>query len=189
MLEEGASFGPYHIRKQLGAGGMGEVYLAFDSRLQRDVALKVLVAEGDEAASVRLIREARLASTLSHHNICTVFEAGQIDGQAFIAMERVVGRTLSAVVEAGPLSTDRTIRLGMQIADGLGHAHAQGIVHRDLKSANVVVSPDGRVKILDFGLAARLTPDMSAQTVQATQSIQPDQRDSPAHWRTWRRKS
>ena len=142
-LSAGTRLGPYEILAPLGAGGMGEVYLAFDSRLRRDVALKVLPGGGDEAASVRLIREARLASTLSHPNICTVFEAGEIDGRAFIAMERVAGQALSAIVQAAPLPVERAIRIGTQIADGLTHAHAQGIVHRDLKSANVFVSADG----------------------------------------------
>ena len=154
---------------------MGEVYLAFDSRLQRDVALKVLPGDGDESASVRLIREARLASALSHQNVCIVFEAGEIGGQPFIAMERVAGETLSDVIHGAPLPIDRVIRIGTQIADGLAHAHAQGIVHRDLKSANVVVSANGGVKILDFGLATRVMPDVSARTESVTLLIQPDQ--------------
>jgi serine/threonine protein kinase len=128
---------------------------------------------GDEAAaSTRLLREARLASTLSHYNICTVFEAGEIGGQAFIAMERVAGQPLSAVVHGERLSVDRVIRLGTQMADGLAHAHAQGVIHRDLKSANVFVGPDGRVKILDFGLATRLAPDVSLRTAVVTHSIE-----------------
>ncbi|MBI3401839.1 MAG: protein kinase [Acidobacteria bacterium] len=171
MLQEGASFGPYHVRHRLGAGGMGEVYLAFDSRLQRDVALKVLTTGGADAAS-RLIREARLASTLGHPNICTVFEAGEIDGQAFIAMEHVAGQPLSHLVRRERLSVDRVIRLGVQMADGLAHAHAQGVVHRDFKSSNVIVGADGRIKILDFGIAIRVAADVHEPTAAATQSVE-----------------
>jgi serine/threonine-protein kinase len=171
MLQEGASFGPYHVRHRLGAGGMGEVYLAFDTRLQRDVALKVLTAGGADSAS-RLIHEARLASTLGHPNICTVFEAGEIDGQAFIAMERVTGQALSALVRRERLSADRVIRLGVQMADGLAHAHAHGVVHRDFKSGNVIVGADGRVKILDFGIAIRVAADVHEPTAAATQSVE-----------------
>jgi TolB-like protein/Tfp pilus assembly protein PilF len=158
VLQEGLSFGPYRVRHRLGAGAMGEVYLAFDARLQRDVALKVLSAKGDDhdAASQRLIGEARLASTLSHPNICTVFEAGEIDGRPFIAMERVDGDPLSAIIQRKTLSTERVLRIGALIADGLAHAHAHGVVHRDLKSSNVLVAPNGSVKILDFGLATRV---------------------------------
>src|SRR5437764_6729454 len=118
MLTEGASFGPYLVRHRLGAGGMGEVYLAFDSRLRRDVALKVLPPDrpDEENASARLIREARMASTLNHPNICTVFEAGVVDGRAFIAMERVEGEPLSAVIARGPMPCDRALRLGAQMA-------------------------------------------------------------------------
>lgn len=171
MLTADSAFGPYVVRERLGAGGMGEVYLAFDTRLQRDVALKVLTDEGTDAAP-RVIREARLASTLNHPNICTVFEAGEIDGQAFIAMERVAGQPLSELVRRERLAADRVIRLGAQMAEGLAHAHARGVVHRDFKSSNVIVSADGRVKILDFGLAIRrATPERNV-TEMATQSVE-----------------
>jgi eukaryotic-like serine/threonine-protein kinase len=171
MIQAGATFGPYLVRHRLGAGGMGEVYLAFDSRLQRDVALKVLTAGGADAET-RLIREARLASALGHPNICTVFEAGEIDGQAFIAMERVAGQPLSDLIRSERLSSGRVIRLGVQMADGLAHAHAQGVVHRDFKSGNVIVGQDGRLKILDFGIAIRQSRDSYEPTAVATESVE-----------------
>jgi eukaryotic-like serine/threonine-protein kinase len=171
MLTAGSAFGPYLVRERLGAGGMGEVYLAFDNRLQRDVALKVLTDGGADAAS-RLIREARLASTLGHPNICTVFEAGEIDGQPFIAMERVAGEPLSDIVRRERLAADRVMRLGAQMAEGLAHAHAHGVVHRDFKSSNVMVAADGRVKILDFGIAIRRAMHERAVTEVATQSVE-----------------
>ena len=150
---------------------MGEVYLAFDTRLQREVALKVLTQSDD--ASRRLTHEARLASRLTHPFICTVFEAGESDGQPFIAMERVAGEALSAVVGRERLSPDRVIHLGAQMAEALAHAHANGVVHRDFKSANVIVCPDGRVKILDFGIAIHAGADRQPITEEATASIDP----------------
>src|SRR4051794_10374731 len=150
---------------------MGEAYLAFDSRLRRDVALKVLTAGGGDAAT-RLIREARLASALGHPNICTVFEAGEIDGQAFIAMERVRGRPLSDLIRSERLLADRVIRLGVQMADALAHAHALEVVHRDFKSANVMVGADGRLKILDFGIAIRKARDGHEPTATATETVE-----------------
>ncbi len=140
---------------------MGEVWRARDTRLERDVALKVLPAEAlaDETARARLVREARLASKLNHPHICTIHEVGDAEGQTYIAMELVEGQPLDARVAAGPLPVDEVLRYGQQMADALAHAHARGVVHRDLKSANVVVTPEGQVKVLDFGLAKRLTGD------------------------------
>jgi TolB-like protein/cytochrome c-type biogenesis protein CcmH/NrfG len=175
MLREGQTFGPYLIRQRLGAGGMGEVYLAFDSRLRRDVALKVLPVETATVPPVGdLIREARLASALSHQNICTVFEAGEIDGLGFIAMERVEGQPLSEVLKQGPLASERVLRIGAQMAAGLAHAHAQGVVHCDLKSANVFVGPDGRVRIVDFGLSIRIPSAEFSQATGPTESVSSD---------------
>ena len=176
--------GPFAVIDLLGAGGMGEVYRARDTRLGRIVALKVLPADtlADDTARARLLREARLASQLNHPHICTVHEvgeavpstsstgsrqagAGQADwssstgpGQAvtYIAMELVEGQPLSTRLSDGPLPTDQLLRFGSQVADALAHAHARGVVHRDLKSANVVITPEGRAKVLDFGLAKRL---------------------------------
>ena len=137
----------------IGAGGMGEVWRARDTRLERDVALKVLPAEAlaDETARARLVREARLASKLNHPHICTIHEVGDAEGQTYIAMELVEGQPLDARVAAGPLPVDEVLRYGQQMADALAHAHARGVVHRDLKSANVVVTPRGRSRFSTSG--------------------------------------
>ncbi len=178
-LSAGMRLGPYEIQSAIGAGGMGEVYRARDSRLERDVALKVLPAAtlGDETARARLVREARLASRLNHPHICTIYDVGETDvsvdaagspeagsgpRSAYIAMELVEGQPLSARVAEGPLPTDQVVRYGQQLADALAHAHARGVVHRDFKSGNVVVTAEGQVKVLDFGLAKRLTEEALA---------------------------
>ena len=148
----------YRILEKLGAGGMGEVYRAHDEQLDREVAIKVLPVErfADATARARLLREARAAAALNHPAICTIHEVGESGGQSYIAMELVDGQPLSDRVRGGALSLDDVLRCGMQIADALAHAHARHVVHRDLKPANVVAGPDGRVKVLDFGLAKRI---------------------------------
>ncbi|MBZ5581298.1 MAG: protein kinase, partial [Acidobacteriia bacterium] len=148
----------YRVIEKIGEGGMGVVYRARDERLQRDVAIKVLAGAAlpNERARTQLLREARAAAALNHPNICTVHEAGNADGHAYVAMELVEGKSVSALLEQGPLSFEHTVRYGVQLADALAHAHPRGIVHRDLKSANVVVNREGRAKVLDFGLAKRL---------------------------------
>jgi serine/threonine-protein kinase len=157
-LAPGQGFGAFEIVSRLGAGGMGEVWRARDERLERDVALKVLpaAAVADDIARARLVREARMASKLNHPNVCTIYEVGEAEGQAYIAMELVAGQALSDRLAAGRLSQEQVIRLGQQIADALSHAHEHSVVHRDLKSANVIVTPEGRAKVLDFGLAKPL---------------------------------
>ncbi len=152
-------FGPYRILSRRGAGGMGEVYRAHDSRLGRDVALKVLpwVRADDPGRRARLLQEARAAASLNHPNICTIHEVGEADGQAYIAMEVVEGKPLSTRLAEGPLPPEEVVRYGLQLAEALAHAHDRNVVHRDLKSANVMVTPEGRVKVLDFGLAKRLS--------------------------------
>jgi TolB-like protein/aminoglycoside phosphotransferase (APT) family kinase protein len=154
---DGGRLAHYRIISRLGAGGMGEVYRARDEQLDRDVAVKVLPASsfGDPTARARLVREARAAAALNHPNICTVYEVGEADGQAYIAMELVEGRTLSALLHSGPLAPEHVVHYGRQLADALTHAHERGIIHRDLKSSNVIVTPDRRIKVLDFGLAKR----------------------------------
>lgn len=144
--------GPYQIEALLGAGGMGEVYRARDSVLRRTVAIKVLAAlADDEVARGSLLHEARAASALNHPHICTIHEVGDALGQPYIVMEHVTGRTLAQLLAAGALAPDDVVRYGAQMADALAHAHERGIIHGDLKAANVVVTPDGRVKVLDFG--------------------------------------
>ena len=164
-MKPGDTLGPYRVLDVLGEGGMGQVWRAHDTRLERDVALKVLPAEtlGDETARARLVREARLASQLNHPHICTIYEVGEAEGQTFVAMELVEGQALSARLADGPLPVDQVLRYGQQMADALAHAHSRGVVHRDLKSANIVITPDGQVKVLDFGLAKRLTGEELAE--------------------------
>ncbi len=153
----GKTFAHYRVLEPLGAGGMGEVYRARATRLDRDVALKVLPPEvvGDEVARARLMREARLASSLNHPHICTVHEVGEAEGQTYIAMELVAGQLLSERIGTHGLPAETVARLGAQIADALARAHGQGVIHRDLKTSNVMVTPEGRVKVLDFGIAKR----------------------------------
>ena len=170
-IAPGTKIGSYEIQAPLGEGGMGAVYQAHDPTLQRTVAIKVL-AKQDEDASARLLQEARAASALNHPHICTVYEVGEHEGQAFIVMEHVEGKPLSALIPSDGLPPESVIRYGTQIADALAHAHERGIVHRDLKSANVVITPEGRAKVLDFGLAARM-PQADAEAVTKTQEAIP----------------
>ena len=154
-LSSGASLGPYVVLGPLGAGGMGEVYRARDPRLSREVALKILPTElaSDAGRLKRFEKEARSASALNHPNIVTIYEIGSADSVSYIAMELVEGKTLRELLFPGPLPIKRVLQLSSQVADGLSRAHEAGIVHRDLKPENVMVTKDGRVKILDFGLA------------------------------------
>jgi serine/threonine protein kinase/Tol biopolymer transport system component len=154
-LQPGAVLGPFRIVDRLGAGGMGEVYRALDSRLGRKVALKVLpkaLLSNQEGLS-RFALEARSASALNHPNIVTIFEVGQAESSPYLAMELIDGWTLRHLVDAGPLPVKKALELATQIASGLAKAHQAGIVHRDLKPENIMVTQDGFVKILDFGLA------------------------------------
>jgi len=159
----GRSLAQYRITASIGAGGMGEVYRATDARLGRDVAIKVLPAAtaADPDRRQRFEQEARAASALNHPNILTVYDIGEADGTTYIAMELVEGKTLREIVAAGEgVPTKRLLDIAVQTADGLAKAHAAGIVHRDLKPENLMVSKDGYVKILDFGLA-KLTETVS----------------------------
>ncbi|HUE86168.1 MAG TPA: protein kinase [Vicinamibacterales bacterium] len=151
----GQFLGHYRVDAQLGAGAMGVVYRAFDTRLRRDVAIKQLKATADSTADL-ILDEARAAATLNHPNICTIHGVEDIDGQQFIVMELVEGQPLSALVPAQGLRLSVVLEYGVQIADAVAFAHAHGIVHRDLKCSNIVITRDGRPKVLDFGLARRL---------------------------------
>ncbi len=164
-LAAGTRLGPYDLHSRLGGGGMGEVWKAYDPKLQRTVAIKVL-HETDDAAS-RILAEARAASALNHPHICTIHDVGEADGQSFIVMEHVEGKPLSELIPSDGLPPESVIRYGTQIADALAHAHEHGVVHRDLKSANVVITPDGRAKVLDFGVADKL-PDADAEALTQT---------------------
>ncbi len=150
--------GPYRIVSRLGSGGMGEVYRARDDRLGRDVAIKVLPAKlaNDPERIARFRREARVAASLNHSNIAAVYGFEEIDQAHFLVMELVNGRSLADRLQSGPLPIDETLSVVAQIAEGLEAAHESGVVHRDLKPSNVMLLPDGKVKILDFGLAKAL---------------------------------
>jgi Tol biopolymer transport system component len=154
-LSAGTRLGPYEIRGPLGAGGMGEVYRACDTRLGRDVALKVLPAEfnQDPDRLHRFEQEARLAGSLNHPNVLTLFDVGAHEGAPYLVTELLEGRTLREVLAPGPLSPRKAVEYTRQIAGGLAAAHDRGVIHRDLKPANVFVTKGGQVKILDFGLA------------------------------------
>lgn len=162
----GASIGPYQIVRHLGAGGMGVVWLAEDIRLNRKVALKT-VKSADAVTTEgrqRLMREARAAAALNHPHLATVHDVLDVDGQVIVVFEYVEGETLSSRLQRGPMSVAETVEVAWQLADALAAAHAEGIIHRDLKPSNVVLGPDSRAKVLDFGIA-RMVPagaDMSA---------------------------
>src|SRR5205807_8852504 len=158
-LTSGTKLGPYEIQTPLGAGGMGEVYRARDTRLERDVALKVLPAglSSDPSLRQRLEREAKAVSRLSHPHICTLHGIGHQDGVDFLVMELVEGETLEHRLLKGPLPPEQTIRFAAQIADALANAHRMGITHRDLKPANIMLTKSG-AKLMDFGLAKESGP-------------------------------
>src|SRR5213596_1612489 len=154
----GQTLGNYKITQKIGAGGQGAVYKATDNKLGRTVVVKVLPAEltVKEANLKRFEREARLASSLDHPNICTIFDMDEADGLHFIAMQYVEGRNVRQLVNGHPLELKSTLLIAIQVADALAAAHARDIIHRDIKSGNVMVTPSGQVKILDFGLAKLL---------------------------------
>lgn len=172
----GSVLGHYRILAKLGEGGMGVVYRARDEVLHRDVAVKVVSQAAAPGVSSRdlLLHEARASSALSHPNICTIYEVGEALGDLYIVMELVEGRPLSAMISPTGLAVEPVLRYGVQIAGALAHAHGRGIVHRDMKSSNLMVTPEGLVKILDFGLARRVatgTPEaQKTETFGAFQS-------------------
>ncbi len=164
----GFKFGPYEILAPLGSGGMGEVYRAKDTRLGRDVAVKVLPHDmsADPARKQRFEREAQAISALNHPHICVLHDVGSQDGVDFLVMELMDGEPLSKRLEKGPLPLDQVVKFGSQIADGLDKAHRAGIVHRDLKPANIMLTPSG-AKLLDFGLAKPAAASASLATLTA----------------------
>src|SRR5438552_11455207 len=164
ILASGTKFGRYEIRSKLGAGGMGEVYLAQDTKLDRKVALKILPAElaSNRDRMERFIREAKSAAALNHPNIATIHEIGESQGVNFIAMEFIDGQTLREKIHRERTELRKLLRFLQHAAEGLAKAHAAGIVHRDLKPDNLMITRDGHAKILDFGLAKLIErPQMS----------------------------
>jgi predicted Ser/Thr protein kinase len=175
----GQVLGHCRVVAKIGEGGMGVVYRAYDEVLHRDVALKVVNKDArlDASASQNLLHEARASSSLAHPNICTIYEVGETDGELYIVMELVEGKSLRTLRGDLGLPPESVVRYGVQIAAALGRAHDRGIVHRDLKTANVVVTNDGLVKVLDFGLAKQVGsgifegPTQTFATVQDTSSV------------------
>ena len=160
----------YKIEHLLGSGGMGHVYAARDTELGRDVALKVASFDGEDAQA-RLSREAQHASRLSHPHICHIYDVGRADGQLFVVMELVQGRSLSDLIREAPLPIANARRYGMEIADALAHAHEHGVTHRDLKSTNVMITPKRGAKVLDFGLARMLDTHQIDALSQSQRSL------------------
>src|SRR4051794_5700711 len=156
----GRQLGVYEILSLLGAGGMGEVYRAHDTRLNRDVALKVLLPEvaDDSERLARFRREAQILASLNHSNIGHIYGLEESDGVVALVLELVEGPTLADRIADGPISLDEALPIARQIAEALEAAHEQGIIHRDLKPANIKVRDDGTVKVLDFGLAKAMEP-------------------------------
>ncbi len=162
----------YVIVEKLGEGGMGVVYRARDEKLQRDVALKFLgnLPSGSSASHEQVLEEARAISALNHPNICTVYEVGEADGKPYIAMEYVEGRQLSTEIRSTGMPLDQVERYGIQLADALSHAHSRGIIHRDLKAANVMITPLGLLKVLDFGISRRVDKSGGDETTRFDKS-------------------
>src|SRR5262245_11124647 len=174
-LTPSTRLGAYEILAPLGAGGMGEVYRARDTRLKRDVAIKVLpaaVASSPERLA-RFEREAKTVAGLNHPNIVVLHSIEEADGVRFLTMELVEGRDLSSLVSGGGLPLDQVLDVAIALSDALVAAHERGVVHRDLKPANVMVTREGRVKVLDFGLAKLAAPDASSDLTQAATVVNP----------------
>src|SRR5262245_9408271 len=167
----GAKLGNYRILEKIGAGGQGTVYKATDTKLGRAVVIKVLPPEltVKEANLKRFEREARLASALDHPNICTIFDLNDIDGIHFIAMQFVDGKNVRDLVNGRPLDLRSALSITIQVADALAAAHERGIIHRDIKAGNVMVTPSGQVKILDFGLAKLVDESMGPAGIHHTE--------------------
>jgi len=168
-LSTGSRLGPYEILAAAGAGGMGEVYRARDTRLDRTVAIKILPAylSARPDSKQRFEREARAISSLQHPNICTLFDIGSQDGTDYLVMEYLEGETLAERLAKGPLPPDQVLKYGIEIAEGLEKAHRSGVVHRDLKPANIMLTKSG-AKLMDFGLAKSAPAAPPASGLTAT---------------------
>src|SRR6516164_743872 len=173
-LAAGAKLGPYEILTPLGTGGMGEVYRAKDTRLERIVAIKILPAQfsSDPVRKQRFEREAKTISSLNHPHICVLHDIGHQDEIDYLVMECVDGETVAKRLEKGPLPIEQVLKYGAQIADALDKAHRSGVVHRDLKPGNIMLTPRG-AKLLDFGLARPAAPLTSSTTLTAVTQDSP----------------
>src|ERR1700736_2220915 len=170
----GQVLGHCRVVAKIGEGGMGVVYRAYDEVLHRDVALKVVKkgARLDPSASQSLLHEARASCSLAHPNICTIHEVGETDGELYIVMELVEGKSLRAMTADAGWAPQSVLRYGVQIASALARAHDRGIVHRDLKTANIVIAADGLVKVLDFGLAKQVGSGIFEGTTRSFTTLQ-----------------
>jgi serine/threonine protein kinase len=166
-IATGTRLGRYEIRSKIGEGGMGEVYLAEDTKLDRKVALKILPADvaANQERMRRFVQETKAAAALNHPNIAHIYEIGESDGTHFIAMEFIDGQTLRECVHSGQTDLSKLLRYLQHVAEGLAKARAAGIVHRDLKPDNIMITRDGHAKILDFGLAKLIEPRQPSQTI------------------------
>src|ERR1041384_4783290 len=168
MIDPGAKLGPYEVLTFIGAGGMGEVYKASDTRLNRTVAIKILPPKFSDNSEMkeRFEREAQTIAGLNHPHICTLHDVGNQDGTDYIVMEFLEGETLAQRLERGALPLDEALKIGAEIADALDKAHRQGVVHRDLKPANIMLTKAGS-KLLDFGLAKLKSAAVQSTTMSA----------------------
>jgi TolB-like protein/Tfp pilus assembly protein PilF/predicted Ser/Thr protein kinase len=168
--EPGSKLGHYEIRSKLGEGGMGEVYLAKETQLDREVAIKFLPLNliEDEHARKRLLREARAAAKLDHPNICSIYEVGEAEGRSFICMQYVDGETLDARIRREPLNVLESLSIATQVADALAEAHAHRIIHRDIKPLNIMITPRGQAKVMDFGLARYSSEEVATEAETQT---------------------
>jgi eukaryotic-like serine/threonine-protein kinase len=174
-LPTGTRLGPYEVGSLIGAGGMGEVYRARDTRLGREVAIKVLPADrvADADRRRRFVQEAQAASALNHPHIITIYEIESADGNDFIVMEYVRGNSLDVLIPRHGMRLGEVLRIAIPVADALAAAHARGIIHRDLKPANVITGTDGAVKVLDFGLAKLTSHEAEPEEQTVTDVVNP----------------
>jgi serine/threonine protein kinase len=172
-LQVNSTISHYRILSKLGAGGMGEVYLAEDTQLGRHVAIKLLPPETvlDEHARKRLLREARAVAILDHPNICHIYEIDEANGCSFIAMQYIEGETLDLRLKRKPAELEESLVIGSQIADALTEAHTHGIIHRDIKPSNIIITSRGQAKVMDFGLAKMIQPGEKVDTGIQTQTL------------------
>ena len=182
-LTIGAQLGSYQIAALLGQGGMGEVYRGRDAKLKRDVAIKILpdVFSRDPERVSRFQREAEVLASLNHPNIAAIYDLQESDGIRFLILELVEGETLAKRIRRGALSADEAFTVAKQICEGLEAAHEKGIIHRDLKPANVKITPEGKVKVLDFGLAKALESSLSERKYVEFADAQPCRNKRGSH--------